>query len=236
MEPPPTLILLAGWVSHMNNTDVYPASRPGDSSPQRRSWGGRREPAPPHLHLQHCIPPPSSSTDFPKCILRFTHVWLLFIFSSGPHIGCSDPFLIEVRVLNWKRGQAHTKQFPTHAVSLSGESHIGKFQNEPKKKPSLGKGLKWWSKRFKEVTFLKMGSNDILLAGVLFSNRKILTRSCCVEWFQVLEVKAYSVGCYPEQNKDISVFAEMWKEIECLIQRLSPFGKKGYGVPGQNMP
>ena len=57
-----------------------------------------------------------------------------------------------------------------------------------------------------------------------------------MELFLILEIEAYVVGCYLEQNKDIFVFAEMWKEIECLIQRLSPFGKKGYSVPGQNMP
>ena len=82
----------AGWVSHMNNTDVYPAglgTRPTKEELRRQAWACTSSSAPPTLHL-----PPSSPTDFPKCILRFTNVWLLFGFTSGPHLGCSDPFLM----------------------------------------------------------------------------------------------------------------------------------------------
>ena len=91
----------------------------------------------------------------------------------------------------------------------------------------------------REDLFLKMGPNYKLIIGVLLRNRVRLTRYTWmgfVELFQVSEVAAHFVRCYLEQNKDILVFAEMWKELECLIQRLSPFGKKGYSVPGQNMP
>ena len=80
-----------------------------------------------------------------------------------------------------------------------------------------------------------MGPNYMLIAGVLLGIGGEVQMGF-VELFQVLEVGAYFVGCYLEQTKDILVFAEMWKEVECLIQRLSPFGKKGYSVPGQNMP
>ena len=91
----------------------------------------------------------------------------------------------------------------------------------------------------REDLFLKMGPNYKLIIGVLLRNRVRLTRYTWmgfVELFQVSEVATHFVRCYLEQNKDILVFAEMWNEVECLIQRLSPFGKKGYSVPGQNMP
>ena len=53
-----------------------------------------------------------------------------------------------------------------------------------------------------------MGPNYMLIAGVLLGIGGEVQMGF-VELFQVLEVEAYFVGCYLEQNKDILVFAEM---------------------------